>query len=82
MATQYANTPYYLYDQQVNVIAGEIFWQPYSASVATKFTWALGSNSNLYLPHAIAGYPYLYYPYLSLAGQGASGSRLNHQLHH
>ena len=39
--------------------------------MATKFTWALGSNSNLYLPHAIAGYPYLYYPYVSLAGTGS-----------
>jgi hypothetical protein len=71
MATQYGNTPYYLYDTQTSPFQGQVIWAQYNAPLSAKFTWALDSDSNLYVAHKINGYPYTYYPYVSLAGKGS-----------
>jgi hypothetical protein len=70
MATQVANTPYYLYDEAEGY-NGVSAWVPasdYSPAVANKDTWTLDSNGHLMLPGKIAPYlSYTYYAYISPA---------------
>jgi len=63
--------PYYLYDSQTNVATGNILWGGYSPGLYPRYTWALDSDSSLYLALKINGYPYTYYPYVSATGTGS-----------
>ncbi len=72
MATQYQNAPYYLQDFQTSIVMGTVTWAGYNPGAYPRYTWALDSDSNLYLALKINGYPYTYYPYVSATGTGSA----------
>lgn len=56
---------------QTNVVSGIILWGGYLSGSYPRYTWALDSDSNLYLALKINYYPYTYYPYVSSTGTGS-----------
>ncbi len=81
VATDYNDSPLYMYANMLNGLAGGLNWQPGStsttASVQNKYVWKIDSAGHVLLANNVPPYTYQYALYMSTASAGSNWPQIS-----